>query len=228
MSHPAIEKIRSAVPAILPSLLMCDFGDLRSEVARLEAAGTKILHLDVMDGHFVPNLTYGMPIVAGLRKHTQMPLDVHLMVSEPLQYAQAFVDAGADLLTFHVEAVADPVATARAISGLGVGVGVAINPGTSMDSLGSCLDYCDLCLVMSVSAGFGGQAFNPVALTRLRELRQRYPKLLLEIDGGINADTISTARAAGCDLFVVGSAIFKHSDYGQAISDLTTAMVLTH
>jgi ribulose-phosphate 3-epimerase len=224
MSVTAVERIRQSSPAILPSLLMCDFGDLKTEIHRLEAAGTEVLHLDVMDGHFVPNLTYGMPIVAGLRKHTNMPLDVHLMISDPLKYAQAFVDAGADLLTFHVEAVEDPVAVAKKIASLGVGVGVAINPRTSMERLGDCLDYCDLALVMSVEAGFGGQAFDPIAIDRLRELRERYPDLLLEIDGGINGQTISLARAAGCDLFVVGSAIFRQSDYGVAIKDLTTSM----
>ena len=224
MSLTAVERIRQSAPAILPSLLMCDFGDLRTEINRLEAAGTEVLHLDVMDGHFVPNLTYGMPIVAGLRKHTGMPLDVHLMISDPLKYAKEFVDAGADLLTFHVEAVADPAAVAKQIASLGVGVGVAINPSTSMERLGDCLDHCDLALVMSVEAGFGGQAFNPNAIERLRELRARYPDLLLEIDGGINGQTISLARAAGCDLFVVGSAIFRHSDYRVAINDLTTSM----
>jgi len=224
MSLTAVERIRQSAPAILPSLLMCDFGDLRTEINRLEAAGTEVLHLDVMDGHFVPNLTYGMPIVAGLRKHTGMPLDVHLMISDPLKYAKEFVDAGADLLTFHVEAVADPAAVAKQIASLGVGVGVAINPSTSMERLGDCLDHCDLALVMSVEAGFGGQAFNPNAIERLRELRARYPNLLLEIDGGINGQTISLARAAGCDLFVIGSAIFRHSDYGVAIKDLTTSM----
>ncbi len=203
---------------------MCDFGDLRGEVARLEAAGAAVLHLDVMDGHFVPNLTYGMPIVSGLRRHTQMPLDVHLMISDPLQYAKAFVDAGADLLTFHVEAVADPRAVAKTLSELGVGVGVAINPKTPMESLNGCLEYCDLALVMSVEAGFGGQPFNPIALERLRELKRNYPNLLLEIDGGINGKTIRSARDAGCDLFVVGSAIFSHHDYGIAIHELTAAM----
>lgn len=224
MSLSAIEKIRHSSPAILPSLLMCDFGDLKSEVARLEAAGTQVLHLDVMDGHFVPNLTYGMPIVEGLRRHTQLPLDVHLMISDPLKYAKAFVDAGADLLTFHVEAVSDPMMVAKAIADLGVGVGVAINPSTPMQRLDGCLEHVDLALVMSVEAGFGGQAFNPIALDRLKELRQRYPEMLLEIDGGINGETIASARAAGCDLFVVGSAIFRHDDYGAAISTLVNVM----
>lgn len=224
MSLTAIERIRQSAPAILPSLLMCDFGDLRSEVEKLDAAGIEVLHLDVMDGHFVPNLTYGMPIVEGLRRHTQMPLDVHLMISDPLKYAKAFVDAGADLLTFHVEAVEDAASVAKQIAAMGVAVGIAINPSTSMERLESCLSYCDLALVMSVEAGFGGQAFNPIALERLRFLRDHYPELLLEIDGGINGETIGSARAAGCDLFVVGSAIFRQSDYGKAIVDLTTSM----
>lgn len=224
MSLTAIERIRQSAPAILPSLLMCDFGDLRSEIGKLDAAGIEVLHLDVMDGHFVPNLTYGMPIVEGLRRHTQMPLDVHLMISDPLKYAKAFVDAGADLLTFHVEAVEDAASVAKQIAAMGVAVGIAINPSTSMERLESCLSYCDLALVMSVEAGFGGQAFNPIALERLRFLRDHYPELLLEIDGGINGETIGSARAAGCDLFVVGSAIFRQSDYGKAIVDLTTAM----
>ncbi len=224
MNKVALETIRAAAPAILPSLLMCDFGDLRGEVERLQAAGTAVLHLDVMDGHFVPNLTYGMPIVAGLKRHTNMPLDVHLMISDPLKYAKSFVDAGADLLTFHCEAVRDAAATAKAIRDLGVAVGVAINPSTSMDRMGDCLQLCDMALVMSVEAGFGGQAFNPIALLRLAQLKAEYPHLLLEIDGGINADTIASARAAGCDLFVVGSAIFRHDDYVAAMKDLTKLM----
>lgn len=225
MSQSAIDAIRAAAPAILPSLLLCDFGDLKSEIQRLDAAGSKVLHLDVMDGHFVPNLTYGMPIVEGVRKHSQMPIDVHLMISDPLKYAKGFVDAGADLLTFHVEAVRDAAETAQRLRDLGAGVGVAINPSTPMESLETCLQFCDLTLVMSVEAGFGGQAFNPVALQRIAELRQRYPNMLLEIDGGINSDTIGLAKDAGCDLFVVGSAIFRHNDYRHAIEGLTRAMV---
>jgi len=224
MSRTAIKTIRDASPAILPSLLMCDFGDLKGEIARLEDGGIQCLHLDVMDGHFVPNLTYGMPIVEGIRKHSSLPMDVHLMISDPLKYAKAFAEAGADLLTFHVEAVSDPVAVADQILELGVGVGIAINPGTPMDRLEVCLPYVDMVLVMSVDAGFGGQQFNPVAIDRLKHLRERYPELILEIDGGINEHTIGLAREATCDLFVVGSAIFKHKDYGSAIAHLMNAM----
>lgn len=220
MSQDKLELIRNAGPSVLPSLLLCDFGDLKGELSRLEDAGTKVLHLDVMDGHFVPNLTYGMPIVEGIRKHSDLPMDVHLMISDPLAYAQPMVDAGADLLTFHVEAVDDAAAVAQEIRSMGVAVGVALNPDTPLTDLDGCLEEVDLVLAMSVNAGFGGQAFNPVALEKLASLKQSHPDLLLEIDGGINADTIGPARSAGCDLFVVGSAIFKHDDYAAAISAL--------
>lgn len=222
MGHPALDTIRAASPAVLPSLLQCDFGDLRSEVDRLNAAGSKVLHLDVMDGNFVPNLTYGMPIVAGLRKHTDMPLDVHLMINDPLQYAKPMVDAGADLLTFHVEAVDDAIETAGRIRDLGVPAGVAVNPDTPMDAVMAAAPHVDMVLVMSVNAGFGGQSFRPEALDRLRMLRTAHPDLLLEIDGGIKQNNIAAAREAGCDLFVVGSAIFGADDYGTAIDGLNS------
>ena len=224
MARTALDAIRDSAPAVLPSLLLCDFGDLNGEVARLAEAGTRVLHLDVMDGHFVPNMTYAMPIVEGLRRHTDMPLDVHLMISDPLTYAKPMVDAGADLLTFHVEAVEDPVETAQRIGELGVAVGVALNPKTPLEKLAGCAAHVDMALVMSVEAGFGGQKFNPVALEKLKALRDQHPELLLEIDGGIDADTIGQARQAGCDLFVVGSAIFRRENYVNAMEDLTTAI----
>lgn len=224
MATAALQAIRDSAPAVLPSLLLCDFGDLKGEVAELTAAGARVLHLDVMDGHFVPNLTYGMPIVEGLRRHTDLPLDVHLMISDPLAYAKPMADAGADMLTFHVEAVHDPVETAGKLKELGVGVGIALNPETPLASLGEAISMVDMALVMSVEAGFGGQEFNPIALEKLRSLRQDHPDLLLEIDGGIDTDTISLARAAGCDLFVVGSAIFRHDSYPKAIADLNAGI----
>lgn len=224
MAKASLQAIRDAAPAVLPSLLMTDFGDLKGELERLQEAGTGVLHLDVMDGHFVPNLTYGMPIVAGLRRHTEMPLDVHLMISDPLAYAEPMVSAGADLLTFHVEAVKDPKQTAEEIAKLGVGVGVALNPETPLGSISDCLSVVDLVLVMSVEAGFGGQSFNPIALEKIQTLRAEYPDLLIEIDGGIDPQTIGPARQAGCDLFVVGSAIFGKDDYRDAISNLNAAI----
>jgi len=225
MSTDALAKIRNAAPAILPSLLMCDFGNLLGELDRLQQAGVEVLHLDVMDGHFVPNLTYGMPIVEGIRRHTDLPLDVHLMISDPLRYAARFVDAGADLLTFHVEAVSDPIEVATRIAELGVAVGIAANPETPVELLLELAPHCDLALVMSVNAGFGGQTFNPIALDKLRSLRERFPDLLLQIDGGISLQTIGLASQAGCDLFVVGSAIFGQPDYASAIRDLRDQLV---
>ena len=221
MSQDKLQQIRKSGPSVLPSLLLCDFGNLKGELERLEAAGTRVLHLDVMDGHFVPNLTYGMPIVEGIRKHSALPLDVHLMISDPLKYARQMVDAGADLLTFHVEAVDDPAEVVSELRALGVGVGVALNPETELSQLDACIGDVDLALVMSVKAGFGGQKFNPIALEKLRLLRNDHPDLMLEIDGGINLETISSARAAGCDLFVVGSGIFRHDDYTVAMAELS-------
>ena len=220
MAGAKLDAIKQAAPAVLPSLLRCDFGDLRTEIARLSEAGTQVLHLDVMDGHFVPNLTYGTPIVKGVRRHTDMPLDVHLMISDPLAYARPMIDAGADLLTFHVEAVRDPVETVGQLRQLGVGVGVAVNPETPVGTLACCLADVDMVLVMSVEPGFGGQQFNPLALEKLKAIRAEYPNLLLQIDGGIDATTIGAAREAGCDLFVVGSAIFQQDDYTVAIAEL--------
>ncbi len=226
MSRAKLDVIKEAAPAILPSLLLCDFGDLKGEVARLADAGTQVLHLDVMDGHFVPNMTYAMPIVEGLRRHTEMPLDVHLMISDPLQYAQPMVDAGADLLTFHIESEGgeDPRQTIEALKQLDVGVGVALNPGTSLDAISDCLGEVDMVLVMSVEAGFGGQSFNPKVLEKVQAIRREHPDLLIQIDGGIDTTTIGLAGAAGCDLFVVGSAIFKQEDYRVAIDELTQGL----
>ena len=212
--------LRSSTPQILPSLLQCDFGDLRSEVKQLEAAQVKCLHLDVMDGHFVPNLTYGMPIVSGLRKHTQMPLDVHLMISNPEQYIDQFFEAGADAITIHVEAVDDPTPLLRKIRDLGAASGLAFNPDTPLSAVTPHLDDCDLVLPMSVNAGFGGQKFNPVALEKLRALRELKPELLLEVDGGVNPDTIADCVNAGAQLLVVGSAIFKHDNYEHALNHM--------
>jgi ribulose-phosphate 3-epimerase len=221
MSGRHLESLQDASPAILPSLLLCDFGNLEREIARLAAAGVPGLHLDVMDGVFVPNFTYGMTIVEACRKLTTLPLDVHLMMSRPEKYIRHFRDAGADIITFHVEAVDDPAPLLEDIKGLGMGAGLAINPSTPFASVERVLDICDLLLVMSVEAGFGGQSFNAVALDRLclaRELAGE--RLLLEIDGGVNTNTISSCAAAGAQLFVVGSAIFKQPDYGAAIRRL--------
>lgn len=223
----SLDQLRHASPVILPSLLLCDFGSLEREVARLTEAGIQALHLDVMDGHFVPNLTYGMPIVAALRKLTSMPLDVHLMIAEPARYLQQFVDAGADVVTVHVEAVREPAAILETLHTLGVGAGLALNPATPLSTLNGCRELLDVLLIMSVQAGFGGQSFQPAALDKLREARRwAGPDVLLEIDGGVNGRTIAGAAAAGAQMFVIGSAIFGAPDYTTAVRDLR-ALALT-
>lgn len=214
-------QLRTSGPAILPSLLLCDFGNLKREVAALEEAGVAGLHLDVMDGNFVPNLTYGLPIVEALRRLTDLPLDAHLMIQKPQRYIRQFRDAGADLITFHIEATPEPAELVEAIHELNIAAGVALNPDTPLSSIDDCLKLCDLVLVMSVEAGFGRQQFNPVALEKLRTLQGRVDEnVILQVDGGINTSTIESCAQAGAQLFVVGSAIFGADDYGEVIADL--------
>jgi len=214
--------LREASPAVLPSLLMCDYAHLQDEVDRLEAAGVAALHLDVMDGHFVPNLSYGLPLVQSFRKMTRLPLDVHLMISDPAEYVARFFEAGADGMTIHAEAVENPRPVLEKIRSLGGSAGLAINPPTPVSAIRHCLDVCDLVLVMSVMPGFGGQEFDRRALDKLRELRPLVgDDVLLEIDGGVHESTIGDCTAAGAQLLVVGSAIFKSHDYAAAIDGLT-------
>jgi ribulose-phosphate 3-epimerase len=218
--------LRAAAPLVNPSLLACDFAHLGEEIHRVEGGGAKMLHLDIMDGHFVPNLSFGIPIVEAVRRSTELPLDVHLMISEPWKYIKPFRKAGADLLTIHIEPFletkADPRPLLKEIRSLGAGVGVSINPPTPVESLACCLDLCDLALVMSVMAGFGGQSFMFDAVERLRRVREMAgPKLLLSVDGGIARDTIGRCAEAGCDVFVTGSALFSQKDYGRFIEEMT-------
>jgi len=216
--------LEAAAPAVLPSLLQCDFGNLQREVERLEEAGVTGLHLDVMDGEFVPNLTYGMPIVAAVRRLTKLPLDVHLMIARPQRYLRAFQEAGADILTVHVEACEEPASVLEEIRGLGLGAGLALNPATSIEAVEPYLAGCDLVLVMSVPAGFGGQTFCSQTPERIQALRQLVgTHTLLEVDGGLNTETIPICAAAGAQLFVVGSAFFRQPDYGKAVRELSKA-----
>ncbi|MCA9260318.1 MAG: ribulose-phosphate 3-epimerase [Planctomycetales bacterium] len=217
-------EFRDSLPHIAPSLLLCDFGRLAEEVQAVEAAGAKCLHLDVMDGIFVPNITYGMPIVRAVRAASQLPIDVHLMIANPARYIDEFVEAGADSLTIHVEAVDDPLPILKQIRSCGVSAGLAINPSTPLQSAEAALGECDLILAMSVEPGFGAQKFDPVALEKLQELRRRVPsETLLEIDGGVNVDTVARCAAAGAQLLVVGSAIFRRKDasYAESLLELT-------
>ena len=187
----------------------------------MDEAGVEGLHLDVMDGHFVPNLSFGLPVVESIRRMTDLKLDVHLMTSNPGQYLGRYVAAGADVLTIHAEVVEDPKPLLSEIRSLGAAAGLAINPPTPLDAVISAQDECDLVLVMSVMPGFGGQAFDPIALEKLRTLRKELSDdVLLEVDGGVNEATIESCVAAGAQLLVVGSAITAGSDYSASVANL--------
>jgi ribulose-phosphate 3-epimerase len=223
MCRPRIlADLHAAAPVVNPSLLACDFAELREEIRRVERCGAKLLHLDIMDGHFVPNLSFGLPVVEAVRRSTDLPLDVHLMISEPARYVKRFRDAGADMLTIHIETVREPRALLAEIRELGAVPGISLNPPTPLASLDGCLDCCDLVLVMSVMPGFGGQAFEPEALEKLRRLREvDGGRLLLSVDGGVNLETVTDCAAAGADLLVTGSALFSQQDYGRYIDEMT-------
>jgi len=223
MSRQAVlERLADSIPLIAPSMLKCDFGNLHREIELLESGGAHVLHLDVMDGHFVPNLTYGPLVIERLRELTELPFEAHLMISDPARYADDFLKAGCNLLTFHLEAVPEPRPLIERIRGKGAAAGLAINPKTPVEKLEPLLDAADLVLVMSVEPGFGGQKFIPAALDKLRWLRSHLPReTLLSVDGGIEHETIAQTAQAGANVFVVGSAIFDKDDYGRAIQELT-------
>lgn len=224
MAHrpDCLSNLRAASPAVLPSLLLCDFGNLEQEIQRLENAGVAALHLDVMDGVFVPNFTYGMTIVAALRKLTDLPLDVHLMMVHPEKYIQQFYDAGADIITVHAEATNNAPELLQQIRETGAAAGIAINPDTPVSQIVDAIPYADLVLVMSVHAGFGGQSFIERVLEKFGEIRAvpGGADVLLEIDGGINVETIGQATEMGAQLLVAGSAVFKQEDYAAAMENL--------
>jgi ribulose-phosphate 3-epimerase len=225
MTGPSvIDRLLKSTPLIAPSMLKCDFANLQREVALLEEADAPVLHLDVMDGHFVPNLSYGPMVIKSLRQATKRPFDAHLMISEPARYLDAYLDAGCDLITFHVEAVPDPIPLLRQIREGGAAAGLALNPGTPVSAIAKAIPECDLVLVMSVQPGFGGQRFQPIALEKLREVRRLAgPRTLISVDGGIDPQTIGPCAAAGANLFVVGSAIFDTTDYREALVRLEKA-----
>lgn len=211
--------LQAAVPLIGPSLLACDFGNLEREVRRLEEAGARLLHLDVMDGHFVPNLSFGIPVVEAVRRLTDLALDVHLMISNPHHFIEPFRQAGADLITIHVEAAPDPAELLGRIRRLGAGSGLALSPPTPVQAVEGYLPLCDLVLTMSVMPGFGGQEFDPLALDKLRWLRQRAAEpALLSVDGGVGPETIGACAEAGANLFVTGTALLGQEDYGERLS----------
>ena len=213
---------------IAPSILSADFTRLGDEIRAVEAAGADWIHADIMDGHFVPNITFGPMVVEAVRRVTRLPIDVHLMISEPERYIADFAKAGADYISVHVETCIHLHRTVQLIRDAGARPGVVLNPATPLEALQWILEYADLVLVMSVNPGFGGQAFIANSIEKIQRLRQMIMEkrltTLIEIDGGVSDKTIGNIAAAGVDVFVAGSAIFGSRDYAAAIRGLRAKM----
>ncbi|MGM0551186.1 MAG: ribulose-phosphate 3-epimerase [Bacteroidota bacterium] len=211
-------------PIIAPSFLSADFGNLQRDAELINNSRADWFHLDIMDGHFVPNLSFGIPVVAALKKHAKKPLDVHLMISNPDQYIEAFYKAGADILTVHYEACTHLHRTVQNIKELGMQAGVSLNPHTPVEVLQDILPEIDLVLIMSVNPGFGGQKFIPQALNKIERLRamadDKNPECIIQVDGGVDKHTAPKVLAAGARALVAGSYIFKSDDIQATIESL--------
>ena len=194
---------------VAPSLLAADFSRLKEEVQEVEKCGAEYLHLDVMDGNFVPNISYGSPVISAIRPHSNLVFEVHLMVEEPDRFIKDFVDAGADIITVHVEAIKHLHRTIQLIKSYGKKVGVALNPATPIETLKHVVKEIDMILIMSVNPGFGGQAFIPEVLSKIEELRTLYPEIDIEVDGGVNEKTVEAIKEAGANVLVAGSYLFS-------------------
>ncbi len=220
----SIRKTAKSARMIAPSILSADFGRLAEEIRAVDQAGADLIHIDVMDGHFVPNLTIGPGVVKALRPHTRLLFDVHLMIDNPECFIDAFAEAGSDIITVHAEATVHLHRLIQRIKEHELKAGVSINPATPISVLENILEDVDLVLVMTVNPGFGGQQLIPGALAKVADLRalidRRQLPVLLEVDGGINVDTIEAADQAGANIFVAGSAVFSTDDYAGIISRL--------
>lgn len=207
---------------IAPSLLSCDFSKMGEEIERMDLAGADWMHLDVMDGHFVPNITFGAPVIKAVRRFSNRPFDVHLMISDPLKYIDDFADAGADIITFHVECDSDIDDTIAKIKSRGIKPGLVLKPNTPAWTVFPYLEKLDLVLVMTVEPGFGGQSFMPEMMPKVKEIKRECQRrglnnILIEADGGIGRDTIEQASEAGVDVCVAGTAVFRAADPAKAI-----------
>ena len=208
---------------VSPSILACDFARMGEEIGQVIEAGADMIHVDVMDGHFTPNITIGPPVVASLRSVCTVPMDVHLMITDPDDYVEAFAHAGADIISFHIEAALHPLRLIDKIRDLGCKAGVVLNPGTSQDEIEFIVDSVDMVLVMTVNPGFGGQAFMPEMLEKIRLVRAMIGDRDLEVDGGINAGTAADVYEAGANVLVSGNYIFSSDSYLDAIEGLRHA-----